>query len=375
MNLLHVVPSLAEQHGGPSKSVQALCAALARGGHNVDLCTTDPAAPAAGSEQVEGRLRVRTFRRNWPGRLCPSRGLRHALASTPASVVHHHSLWLRTLHYANRSTSCLVLSPRGMMGEWAWHHRPWRKRFARWFVHPGAFAAVRGWHATSAEEENDIRALGFSQPVCVAPNGVDAPSDAERAESLAHWRSACPETAGRPVALFYSRFHQKKRVLELIDAWIEHAPADWLLLLAGIPQDHSPEDLEAYAHRRSAGGRIRAFNSLGRPPPYAVASLFVLPSHNENFGLVVAEAMAHGVPVVVTDTTPWKEVSRRNLGWCVRWDEYGRALAQATAETPEQLRARGAAARSWALENFSWDKSAKLLADFYATLARHQANL
>ena len=372
MNLLHVVPSLAEQHGGPSKSVHALCSALARCGHSVDLFATDPAAAPAGDQQLDGYLRVRTFRRDWPGRLCPSSGLRQALMTTPAAVVHHHSLWLRTLHYANRSTGCLVLSPRGMMSVWAWHHRPWRKRFARWFVHPGAFDAVRGWHATSVEEENEIRALGFTQPVCVAPNGVDAPSAQECAESLEHWHNACPETAQRPVALFYSRFHRKKRVLELIDTWIQHAPADWLLLLAGIPQDYTPEALEEHARRRSAAGRVRAFNSLGRPPPYAVASLFVLPSHNENFGLVVAEAMAHGVPVLVTDTTPWKEVSRRDLGWCVPWEDYSRALAQATAEGPERLRTRGALARDWAVQQFSWDKSAKLLAEFYAKLTSHQ---
>lgn len=368
MKVLHVVPSLAAQHGGPSKSVRALCAALARLGHEVDLCATDPAAPVAGLTQMEGSLRVRTFRRDWPRRLCASAGLRRALQQTDAAVIHHHSLWLRTLHYAHRATSCLVVSPRGMMGAWAWRHRRWRKRCARWLVHPGAFAAARGWHATSAEEAHEIHALGFNQPVCVAPNGVAAPSAEECAQSLAHWRAACPETARRPVALFYSRLHRKKRVLELIDTWLESAPPDWLLLLVGIPQDYTPEELEHYVLRSSGVGRVRVFNGLGRPPPYAVASLFLLPSHNENFGLVVAEAMAHGVPALVTDTTPWREISRRDLGWCVPWADYGRALAVATAESPERLRVRGALARAWVLPEFSWDKSARLLVDFYASL-------
>jgi glycosyltransferase involved in cell wall biosynthesis len=255
-----------------------------------------------------------------------------------------------------------------MMSHWAWRHRPWRKRFGRWFIHPGAFEAVCGWHATCAEEEGEIRALGFVQPVCVAPNGVDAPSATVLAESLAHWRTVCPESAHRPVALFYSRFHRKKRVLELIAQWIRHTPADWLLLLAGIPEDYTAEELERYALRLSGGGRIRAFSSVGQPAPYAVASLFVLPSHNENFGLVVAEAMAHGVPAVVTDSTPWKEINHRDIGWCVRWENYGDALRQAVAVGPERLRARGTRARDWVLQNFSWEKSASLLADFYANL-------
>jgi glycosyltransferase involved in cell wall biosynthesis len=225
-----------------------------------------------------------------------------------------------------------------------------------------------GWHATSTEEEKDIRSLGFQQPACLAPNGVDASTQTEIEESRRHWQSACPETAGRPVALFYSRFHQKKRVLELIDSWLEHSPKDWLLLLAGIPEEFTPQALEDYASRLSGAGRVRAFASLGRPPPYAVANLFLLPSHNENFGLVVAEAMAYGVPALVTDSTPWKELNHRALGWCVPWQDFGATLAGATAEGPERLRARGAIARTWVLENFSWDKSAKILADFYATL-------
>jgi glycosyltransferase involved in cell wall biosynthesis len=257
-----------------------------------------------------------------------------------------------------------------MMSPWAWGHRPWRKRLGRWLVHPGAFAAVRGWHATSTEEESEIRALGFAQPICVAPNGVDAPSAEEYALAHEHWRTACPATAQQPAAVFYSRFHRKKRVLELIDAWLQHAPADWLLLLAGIPQDYTPEDLEQYALRMSGGGRVRAFNSLGRPPPYAVASLFLLPSHSENFGLVVAEAMAHGLPALVTDTTPWKELDRQESGWCVPWEDFGPALARVTTESLEALRARGVRARTWVLDQFSWDRSARLLGDFYAALVQ-----
>ncbi|MBI5692638.1 MAG: glycosyltransferase [Verrucomicrobia bacterium] len=368
MRLVHVVPSLAEQHGGPSRSVRALCRALAEQGHDVELLATDPAAAATGETSQEGPLRIRVFRRDWPGRVCPSRGLARALREASADVVHHHSLWLRTLHYAHRASPCLVISPRGMMSAWAWHHRPWRKRLARWFVHPGALASARGWHATSAEEAAEIRGLGFTAPVCVAPNGVAAPPPADSADARAHWFGVCPETARRPVALFYSRLHRKKRVLELIDLWLARGPADWLLLIAGIPEDYQPRDLERYVQRNSGAGRIRIFDSLTRPPPYAVASLFLLPSHSENFGLVVAEAMAHGVPALVTDTTPWKEMARLELGWCVPWTDFGTALAQAVGENPEALRARGTRAREWALREFSWSHSARLLAALYQRL-------
>ena len=369
MKLCQIVPSLEEQHGGPSKSIYALSRALARAGHEVDLFATEPGRT---DDRTEGRLRVRVFARDWPQRFCLSAGLRAALQTADPAVIHHHSLWLRTVHYAHRQAAAakkiFVLSPRGMMSRWAWRHHGWRKKFARSFVHPGALEAVDGWHTTSEEEAAEIRALGFAQPVCVAPNGVDAPADAEVIAAAAHWNTACPDVARRPVALFYSRFHEKKRILELIDLWLERAPRDWLLLLVGIPQEYAPGQLEAYVLRMSGAGRVRAFTGLGRPPPYAVASLFLLPSHNENFGLVVAEALAHGVPALVTDTTPWRELNTDGRGWCVSWQDYGDALVAATAEGPLRLRERGRRARDWVLREFSWDKSARELAAFYQRL-------
>ena len=370
MKLCQVVPSLEERYGGPSKTVYALSAALAEGGDAVDLLAT---VPGVGTTTRAGQLEVQTFHRDWPQRLAVSSGLRARVLRTDARIVHHHSLWLRTLHYAHRAAvrrkAMLVVSPRGMMSAWAWRHHRWRKRLARYVVHPGALGAVRGWHATSEEEAAEIRALGYAQPICLAPNGVSIPSSEEMEQAAQHWHEACPAAAERPVALFYSRFHRKKRVIELIDLWLEHGPREWLLLLVGIPQDYTPAMLEDYALRGGGPDRIRAFTGAGRPPPYAAASLFLLPSHNENFGLAVAEALAHGVPALVTDTTPWRPLNANGGGWCVPWKQFPEALRAATAEEPERLRARGAAARAWVAREYSWAKAARTLAGFYRELA------
>jgi glycosyltransferase involved in cell wall biosynthesis len=370
MKLCQIVPSLEERHGGPSKSVYELSSALAAAGNDVELLATEP---GEGASRVEGRLKIDIFRRDRPRRFCCSAGLRKAAEASDASIVHHHSLWLRTLHYADRAARRrripLVVSPRGMMGEWAWNHHRWRKSLARRFLHPGALEAVAGWHATSAAEEADIRALGFPQPVCVAPNGVAAPPPDEAGAAEEAWRGLCPAAAEKPVALFFSRFHRKKRVLELIDLWLERGPRDWVLLLVGIPQEYTPEMLMDYVLRAGGGGRVYAFSGAGRPPPYAVASLFLLPSHNENFGLVIAEALAHGVPALVTDATPWSELNQNGGGWCVPWSEFPAALAAAAAEGPARLRERGRAARTWVLREYSWERPARILTQFYEKLS------
>ena len=369
MQIAQIVPSLEARYGGPSKSVYELARAMAATGHAVDLIATDPSQD---SFSQEGSLAVRMFRRGWPPSLCPSAGLRRYLRQSEASVIHHHALWLRTLHYARAAAARrgvpLVVSPRGMMSRWAWHHHGGRKRLAHFLVHPGALAAVSGWHATSGAEAAEIRDRGFKQPICVAPNGIAAPDPAATETAIARWRKLCPEAAERPVALFYSRFHRKKRVLELIDLWSERGPRDWLLLMVGIPEEFTVEMLEDYALRAAGARRVRVFSGAGDPPPYAISSLFLLPSHNENFGLSIAEALAHGVPAIVTDSTPWERLNQEG-GWCVPWDRYADALDAAVAAGPERLRERGARARAWVLREYSWERPARALIEFYRCLA------
>lgn len=369
MRIAQIVPSLEASQGGPSRSVLGLSEGLARAGHEVELLTTasdaDPGPPS-------GRLTIRTFPRQWPGTLARSPALRRHLDAHRHDIVHHHGLWLRTLHYAHaaaaRTGAPLVISPRGMMSPWAWRHRRWKKLPASWLVHRGAFPAARGWHATSAEEADDIRRLGFKQPVCIAPNGVVPPSPADEAAAAERWLGLLPSLAGRRVALFYSRFHAKKRLLELIDLWLAAPRDDWTLLIVGIPEQYTVGQLDSYLVRNGGIGRILVHDGAGEPPPYAVASLFLLPSHSENFGLVIAEALVRGVPALVTDATPWSGLDSAGAGRCVSWENYASTLRALLAEPPESLRASGERARAWALPTFAWDRSAALLASFYERL-------
>ena len=373
MRVCHIVPSLEERHGGPSKSVRALADAQANLGESVELLATvedgRPAAPGSGHAAT-----MRTFPRVVPRWLSRSPELRHYLVATPFDVLHNHALWLLPLHYAHeaahRQAIPLVISPRGMLSGWAYRHRLWRKRLAQSLVHPGACAAAAGWHATSPEEADDIRSLGFRQPVCVSPNGVVLPDASDLAAARAVWQGICPATKTRPVALFYSRFHRKKRLRELIALWLSAPRGDWLLLIAGVAEDYTPAELAAEVAAAGAAGRIVVADGAGRPHPYAVASLFMLPSHSENFGLVIAEALAAGVPALVTDTTPWSGLAAHGCGWCGPWASYGARLATALSTPPEELAAMGRRGREWAARDFSWVRAAALLNEFYRHLSR-----
>lgn len=373
MRLAHVIPSLEDRHGGPSKSVRALANAMAAAGHRTELLTTlEPGQPMSMADGE--RADVHVFPREFPRRLSRSRGLRARLLGESYECVHNHALWLLPLRYsveaARRRTVPLVISPRGMMSGWAWTHHRLRKYLATHLVHPGAFEAAAGWHATSAEEAEDIRRLGFRQPICVAPNGVEIPDESSLASASSAWEDVRSEARGRRIALFYSRFHRKKRLRELIQLWAAAPRREWFLLIAGLPEEYPVEEVRSWIEAAGLVGGATVVDGRGRPPPYAIASLFLLPSHSENFGLVIAEALAAGVPALVTDTTPWLELAARDAGACVAWDGYRAALDRHLAAAPEELLQRGRNGWAWMQAEFTWAVAAQRLLDFYPTL-RH----
>jgi glycosyltransferase involved in cell wall biosynthesis len=184
------------------------------------------------------------------------------------------------------------------------------------------------------------------------------------------WQTICPATKTRPVALFYSRFQRKKRLQELITLWLAAPRGDWLLLIVGVAEDYTTTELSQMLQSAEATNRIAVFDGADRPPPYAVASLFLLPSHSENFGLVIVEALASGVPALVTDTTPWSGLNTKGCGWCVSWENFDSALTQALSTPLTELALMGQRGRTWAERDFSWSGAAHLLTEFYKKL-RH----
>jgi glycosyltransferase involved in cell wall biosynthesis len=102
----------------------------------------------------------------------------------------------------------------------------------------------------------------------------------------------------------------------------------------------------------------------------ANADVFVLPSYSENFGIVVAEAMAWGRPVIATTGTPWKEVAEVGAGWWVAPEEdtLAKALAEAMDKRPQELEAMGAKGRALVEERYTWVAPAERLVSAYSEL-------
>ena len=406
LDVLHVTASLDPRHGGPSRTVPALAAAQAELGAYVNLVTVGPIPPDFSAHYP--RLPVHAFpARPGPlGRICAcASGLAEFLHHTPARALHVHGLWQRPLFHAaaaaNHHRIPLIVAPRGMLEPWALAHHNWKKRLAAAFVHHRALVSVSGWHATSQQEADHLTQLPawlhapssqlpapgsplnpaykpaslpayplpspLPAPTCVAPNGITAPAPGVASTARAAWLAAYPQLKNTRIALFYGRLHRKKRVAELIALWRSVPRPGWTLLLAGIPGDYTVAQLQAFAPA-SATSPIVVADGNALPAPYPLAELFLLPSHSENFGQSVAEALASGLPALVTDTLPWRGLDAASAGRCVPWSNYPAALNELLTQPASALTTLGTKGRAWVLENYTWKASARNLLNFYARL-------
>lgn len=374
MNVLFTIAGLHPESGGPARSVPALATALARRGVGSEILSLDYREHTQAPLTPDGTL-VRTTYVDCGAplahRLQWTRAFKDALRARARDglidIVHDTGLWLLTNHVAASVSRGLdlprVLSPRGMLTAWALQHRGWKKKIAWSIYQHRDLETARLLHATSTAEAEDFRAAGLKQPIAVIPNGVDVPA-------VVPSRAA---PGGLRTALYLSRLHPKKGPLNLVEAWARVRPAGWRVVVAGGGEGPHRAELEAAIE---AAGLGSVFSLVGpvddnaKHALYAQADLFVLPSHSENFGIVVAEALASGVPVITTRGTPWSGLEAEACGW---WIDTGTeplvaALRDATGRADIDRRAMGLRGRAWMERDFGWPSVGARMQATYAWL-------
>lgn len=369
MKALHVVASINREVGGPAVTVSRLAATLAQFGVETSIATLDyarhgPQLPSAGVriESVAATALTRGLR-GWSPRFARKVA---ALAEAGADVVHNHGLWMFPNYYARRAARArrvpLLVSPRGMLDQWSLRRSRIRKAIAWQLIERENLACAQLFHATSTFEANAIRAARIAQPIAIIPNGVDMPEPAQipGRERLEKMHAGL---AGREWLLFMARLHPKKGLAELLSVWRGLAPRfpDWQLVVAGPDLDGHGADMRASAAACGLSERITFAGMLSgeeKACALANAGLMALPTHSENFGIVVAEALAHGTPAITTHAAPWQELQEARCGWWIedREEALKEALSEAMSLPPDQRRAMGARGRMLVAERYSWNR-------------------
>lgn len=387
MEYLHTVPSLGIGGGGPPRSVSQLCNAMCQSeGHEISILTARyPHDPLV---ELNGGIELTTLQAKGHSFLdrLGNTGFGDTLSSIAEvkslSLIHQHGIWLRSsrevIHAASKLSLPCVVAPRGMLEPWALNNNKWKKKLAWTLYQKRDLQKVTAFHATAQSEAESIRRLGFKQPTAVIPNGIVLPEISKMGDR--RWQMEKGECDDPPsiinhqsstrTALFLSRINPKKGLPILLDAWHQVAPADWRLVIAGNDDSNHLPEVERKIRELGLQDQVEIAGPLfgeAKEAAYRNADLFVLPSYSENFGIVVAEALSYGVPVLTTTGCPWQELETYNCGWWVQptLDGVFCGLGEALGMDVKSLKLMGARGRRLVENNYQWPGIAEAMLEFY----------
>ena len=374
MKVITTIAGLSPSSGGPSRTVPALCSALAWSGIEIDIMTQEipvqeqnPLGPII--DQTPLKITFCGMSPKWP--ILNSIRFYNILSTRcknqKIDLIHNHGIWLAVNHLATSVAKHygipLILSPRGMLSEWALRYKPWKKQLALYLFQRRDLKYVACFHATSELEAKDIRLLGIKQPIAIIPNGIEVPA----------WIEPANENRKMKTVLFLSRLNPTKGLINLVKAWVILKPENWKVIIAGPEEGRYRTEIQERIISNKLEDQFQFIGPLSDEEKWAVyrdADLFVLPSFSENFGVVIAEALACGVPVITTKGTPWKLLEEYACGW---WIDIGveplvAALKEAVNLSDIERRVMGKNGRSLVDKKFKWDPIAAQMSEVYSWL-------
>jgi glycosyltransferase involved in cell wall biosynthesis len=283
-------------------------------------------------------------------------------------IIDVQGLWngqsLTNFIYQKRKPRPYIVTPRGMLDPWSLKRSSRKKGLVSALYERKHLQNATILRATAKMEADHFVACGLRNEMAIVPNGIKIPTKA-------------PDGADKPSRrqlLFLSRVHPKKGIDYLLRAWAKlssHFPS-WDLLIVGPDEVGHTQEMKNYALK------LGLSNVFWRGPAddeeksklYTSSDLFVLPSHAENFGLVVGEALSYGLPVIVSRNCPWEGVVENSCGWWINLEdsELQNALFEAMSKDRGQLDEMGLRGSRWISNTFSVESVAEQMAGLYEWL-------
>jgi len=374
--IIYSVPSLAADTGGPARSVTGLADAISRHSYQITLATLNIKSfsdiwitPAASDSEVVEIVELATITSRLASQLWSykiGKKISQLVLEKEVKLIHDNGVWqpfnVHVAIAAKRTITPLIISTRGMLEPWALQHKRLQKT-AMWSLYQKQILHfAHTLHATSETEATNLRRLGLTQPIAVIPNAVDMPFKPDITTDK-------PQGKERTL-LFMSRLHPKKGLLTLVKAAQHVDLSDWKIIIAGPDEDRHAAEVKATIQK---AGLQHLFSFIGPVDDnkkwaiYRQADLFVLPSFSENFGIVVAEALAAGIPVITTKGCPWRDLEIHNCGW---WVDIGveplvQALRRAISLSTTERYQMGQNGTKLIREKYSWDSAAEKMSTVY----------
>ncbi len=381
MRILHVIEGLDPELGGLSRAVTSLCEATAASGTEVEIITTTRQPNTNLFEPIGVKVQAlpQRFCSAWSYAPSLSQVMKDAVVT--ADLVHLHGLWLYPHFVASRaawqSRKPYVVSPHGMLNRWALSQAAFKKRVYANLIEWRTLRRAATIHAVSESEARDIRQLGFCAPLVTIPNGI-SPGEFSNLPKRSLFRRKYPMLAGKTVLLFLGRIHPKKGLDLLVRSFCrvtKECPGT-VLVVAGPEERGYQKHLQSRLHAEGFLNRC-IFTGMLQPAErlaaLAGADIFVLPSYSEGFPIAPIEALAAGLPVILTEACNIPEIEEEGAGLVIT-AELG-SLTEAMLRlinNPALRRQMGLKGRHLALARYNWDRVAARMTQVYENVLLHE---
>ncbi len=382
IKVLHVIPAVAFSYGGPSQAVLEMCRALTAQGIKAEIATTSADAkndlnvPLEKMVLYEG-VPVYFFKRTLRSEYKFSWPMTRWLARNVSDydLLHIHSIFnypaTAAVALARRNKVSYILRPLGMLEDWPLRQNRFVKMAYLNLIEKASINHASILHYTSEEEKSASERLGFSAPGIVIPLGISTASE-DGTPAKGDFRDRHPACRGKKLVVFLSRIHPKKGLELLIDALsnLRRIRDDFFFVIAGSGDPAYEGRIKERVRNGSLMPQTLFTGFLEGEKKNALlndADLFVLPSYQENFGLAVVEAMARGVPVVVSNRVNIShEIESAGAGITVPCEapKLGEAI-QTLLNDEKKRRAMGEGAKRLVSEKFNSREMAGRLTRLY----------
>jgi glycosyltransferase involved in cell wall biosynthesis len=388
VRILHVIPSVSPVRGGPSEAVLAMVRALRAEGVDAEIATTNDngdqvLAVPLDKLTTHADAPVRFFARFSPPlrpvrEFAYSRGLSRWLteAVTGYDLLHVHAVFsyasTRAMRLARQRGVPYLNRPLGQLCVWSLRQRALKKRLYLALAERANLRGAAALHFTTTQEQTEAEVLRLGTPGFVAPHGIELAARLPDARARLRGRLGVPPES--KVVLFLSRLHPKKGLEVLIPALARVTDPQLIFALAGTAESPAFDaQVERWLAEAGLAARTRRAGFASGEWKQTLlqgADVFALTSHSENFGLAVVEALASGLPVVVTPGVALADwVTRHQLGEVppLTVEAVAASVARllAAAGTREEFAAQ---ARRLVEQEFSWPAVAARIRDEYTRI-------
>ena len=316
MNIAQVIPCLGRHSGGPSRSVYELSKGLRSIGVESEILTNNYIEnPNIASDRWIHSVDI--------SKMLPfeyNAKFKNVLKSRDYELFHIHSIYSYPVTIAARFAKNrgipYIIAPRGSLYDAALNSSSvWKKRIFNHLFLYSDLQHASAIHATCREEMEQIRELGIKTPIAIIPNSISLPKEMPLIQTPSKFRLC-----------FLGRINPIKNLDGLLKAWhcsgLSNSAEAELVIIGGASLEKERLYLKEL-HRLEQELQIRNIawkgNLLGEEKNNVLksCSFLILPSYSENFGMVVVEALIHGVPVVASKGTPWSILETQGCGWWI----------------------------------------------------------